>query len=113
MDSLRHRVGVKLKAIRKARGLSQAELAFALDCEDTLISRYELGKTTPSLEQIYRLATALDCSVGELLPGLNDPEYEQRRVLLAQLRSLEETLRAEELSELLTFVQEVISRRTP
>ncbi|HDR3023492.1 TPA: helix-turn-helix transcriptional regulator, partial [Pseudomonas aeruginosa] len=49
MDNLRKSIGARLQALRKARSLTQADLAYRIDCETVLISRYERGINTPSV----------------------------------------------------------------
>jgi len=59
----------RLRAIRKARGMSQLELAAALDGSPAQISKLESGKSDCSVTYLLRLAGALDVSPCELLPG--------------------------------------------
>ena len=56
-----------LREIRKARGISQTELARRTGIHRTLIARYEAGLTMPSAAKIVRIAAALGCTVEELI----------------------------------------------
>ena len=52
--------GQRLKAAREKHGLSQADLSKQVGwVSNTTISKYELGTSEPSLEDIGRLASAL------------------------------------------------------
>ena len=62
--------GERLKAIRKAKGLSQPKLSHIIEMDAGWISRMELGKANPSMIIIIKLARALECQPGELLDGL-------------------------------------------
>lgn len=58
-------LGWKLRRRREALGLTQTELAEKLGWRQTLISRYELGVTTPASSQRQRdLDAALDLEPG-------------------------------------------------
>lgn len=59
--------GQRLARIRKAKGLTQVELAQKMDMIQVLISDYECDKLRPHHEIIVRLARALEISTDELL----------------------------------------------
>jgi transcriptional regulator with XRE-family HTH domain len=59
--------GLRLRELRLARGLSQEKLAWQAGLDRTFISSCERGQRNISLENIYRLATALDVEPIELL----------------------------------------------
>ena len=63
-----------LTTIRKAKGLSQTELAEAVGIKQATVSRIEKGVNNPSLDVAERIAVALGVNVVELF-GL--PELEQ------------------------------------
>lgn len=56
----------RLKAARKARKLTQVELAAASDVLACSIARYETGTYAPSLESVCKLAEALKAPIGWL-----------------------------------------------
>jgi len=51
---------------REARGLTQGELAAAVDVTRQSINAIERGRYDPSLELALKLADEFDCSVEEL-----------------------------------------------
>jgi len=51
--------GANLRRLRKARGLTQQDLAFAADIELSQISRIERGVINASISQVFVLADAL------------------------------------------------------
>lgn len=72
-DSLsKDAVGKRIAAIRKKKGLSQAQLASLLNIERVLISGYERGKVRLYGDMIARIATILGVSSDAIL-GL-DPK---------------------------------------
>ena len=55
-----------LRFLRKRRSWSQDQLAHALDTQRSLISAWECGKKTPSVEALGALAGVLDLDLGDL-----------------------------------------------
>ena len=56
-----------LKALRKARGMTQEELAARLHVVRQTVSKWEKGLSVPDAELLIRLAEVLDTTVGQLL----------------------------------------------
>lgn len=56
-----------LKTLRKARGLSQEELAIRLHIVRQTISKWEKGLSVPDADMLIRIAEILETSVSELL----------------------------------------------
>ncbi len=56
----------KIAEFRKAKGLTQRQLAYLLDTMYQVIQRYELGTRTPTVDTAIRLARALNTTVEEL-----------------------------------------------
>lgn len=61
------RLGKRIKAARKRRGLSQMALSEVLDCTPNHLSYIENGNRGMSLARFVQLANALDTSADELL----------------------------------------------
>lgn len=59
-------IGERIKEVRQERGLSQEELAQIINSTKSAISRYESGKRQPRLDQLQRIANALNVTVGFL-----------------------------------------------
>jgi transcriptional regulator with XRE-family HTH domain len=56
-----------LKEVRKKKNMKQSDLANRLNTAQQVISDYEVGKKTPSLERLVELAQILDVSLDELI----------------------------------------------
>lgn len=59
----------KLQELRKARGLTQEELAEALFVSRTAISKWESGRGHPSIDSLKQIANYFSISIDELLSG--------------------------------------------
>ena len=58
-----------LKKIRIEKGYSQQSLAKKAGVSQTAVYSWEKGERKPKLEQLRRIATALDVTIGELNPN--------------------------------------------
>lgn len=57
----------KLKNLRKQYGLSQKEIAKRLNVSPSIVSGYETGERTPSLDVLISLSYLFNCSTDYLL----------------------------------------------
>ncbi len=67
MKSIKSKFGKKLKEIRIERGLSQEELASICHLHRTYISDIERGERNVSIENVEKIANALEIVPSELL----------------------------------------------
>lgn len=65
--NLQRQFGSTVRIERKARSLTQQELAFAADLSLTYIGEIERGERMVSLDTVLRVATALNLTPSELL----------------------------------------------
>lgn len=66
-----HAFGVRLRALREARGWTQAELADRADIGSATIYRIETGLHAAGLDVLACLAEALEMTLAELLTNDN------------------------------------------
>lgn len=66
-----------LKALRKAKGLSQEELAARLHVVRQTVSKWEKGRSVPDADLLIRLAEELDTTSAALLGPEVPPEAER------------------------------------
>ena len=67
-------VGALIRARRKAMGMSQSELADALDITFQQIQKYERGTNRVSSSKLYEIAQKLDVPLATFFEGLDHPE---------------------------------------
>ena len=58
-----------LRTLRKTNGLTQVRLAEMANVSRSVIARYETGRTELSTKNLSKIASALDCSMEEILKG--------------------------------------------
>lgn len=87
--------GNRIRAQRKAAGLTQAELAEAVGLSQGQVSNLENGDRTISLEWLRRIARALGCAVADLLDDADNPDRlaGDERAIIEQLRAADPELR--------------------
>lgn len=66
---------MRLKDLRKSRGISQLKLAMDLSMNQNSISRYETGVREADYATLIRLADYFDVSIDYLLERTDDPTF--------------------------------------
>lgn len=108
-------IGVRIRRLRKERGLTQQTLAEISNQEPSNISHIERGATKLSLPTLVSVANALGVTVDELLcdslPAsrtvfqsevdhiLSDCSHLERKIITETIRTLKENLRKVKLSD--------------
>lgn len=59
----------RLREARKAAGLTQEQLGFAVDVTKSSVSAWENNREAPSFKLLHQLRAALGCSLDELICG--------------------------------------------
>ena len=68
---------MRLKEIRKAKGISQIKLAIDLNTNQNTISRYETGEREPGIHELIKIADYFNVSVDYLLERTNNPTIQK------------------------------------
>ena len=63
MDSIKKSFGARIKEIREKSGLNQEQLAELVNMESRHISRIETGKSFTTLENLSKIAQALNVDI--------------------------------------------------
>jgi mannose-6-phosphate isomerase-like protein (cupin superfamily) len=69
------RIGVQLRHARKLKGLRLRELADAVGCSESLLSKLENDKAQPSLQMLHNIVTELDTTIGALFAHDYDRDH--------------------------------------
>ncbi len=64
---------VRLKEIRKSKGISQLKMAMDLNTNQNTISRYETGEREPGINELIKIADYFNVSLDYLLERTNNP----------------------------------------
>ena len=64
---------MRLKELRKKKGISQLRLATELNTTQNTISRYETGEREPGIDELIKLADYFNVSVDYLIGRTENP----------------------------------------
>ena len=70
MEALKKAIGNRIRSCRKARGISQQDLALSIGRATSAVSNIERGLSFPSVETLINAADALDCEVRDFFEGI-------------------------------------------
>ena len=65
---------MRLKEIRKLKGISQLKLAMDLNTNQNTISRYETGEREPGINELIKIADYFNVSIDYLVGRTKNPE---------------------------------------
>ena len=65
---------MRLRQLRKARGITQLKMAIDLNMSQNTVSRYESGEREPGISELLRIADYFNVSVDYLLERTEKPE---------------------------------------
>ena len=68
---------MRLKELRKQKGISQLKLALDLNTNQNTISRYETGEREPGLSELIKIADYFGVSCDYLLERTNNPNRQK------------------------------------
>lgn len=68
---------MRLREIRKSKGISQIKMAMDLNTNQNTISRYETGEREPCINDLIRIADYFNISVDYLLERTNNPNMQK------------------------------------
>ena len=68
---------MKLKEIRRSKGISQLKLAMDLNMSQNTISRYETGEREPGINELIKIADYFNVSIDYLLGRTNNPSIQK------------------------------------
>lgn len=109
---LKERFGAFIKKHRVAKKMTQEELAIALGVTKKSVCYFESGRTFPSQENIFKLATILDMSLDEFVFGVSHFNHE---ISIPQINEMIQTLSDREqgmaLGALSTIIETIIRGR--
>lgn len=65
---------MRLKELRKKKGMSQLRLATELNTTQNTISRYETGEREPGIDELIKIAEYFNVSVDYLIGRTENPK---------------------------------------
>ena len=88
-------IGSKITELRKAKKMSQADLAVAVAASRDIIGKYERNDNLPSIEMALKLANVFDVSVDYLLGEGQHASYDKETIKrLQEIQNMKPDFRA-------------------
>lgn len=97
-------IGTKLKELRQERGLSQEELAQRIGTQPPQLSRYENGKSKPSIPVAKKLADELGVTIDFFMPDTSAEADDELGALSEAEKTLILAYRRGDLKQLLSLL---------
>ncbi|SEB20876.1 helix-turn-helix domain-containing protein [Paenibacillus sp. 276b] len=98
MTKLRNSVGERIRAIRKAKGLTQQQLAELSGLDDAYVGSLERGERNFSIDTLEKIVVALNVPVQDLIMSIdNDKESMLRRNALDEYSEIINNLKTKEI----------------
>lgn len=69
--------GMRLRELRKSRGISQLKLAMDLNTSQNTVSRYETGEREPGIGELIKIADYFEVSIDYLLERTDNPNMQK------------------------------------
>lgn len=106
-EDLKRRVGKRLRALRERRGLTQEQLAEAIDCSVDTVGNIERGRTVAALETLDRLSRHLAVPLSEFFDD-GVPTSPARAGTEAQIRDVLRGLTDREAEAALRLIETLL-----
>ncbi len=90
--------GIRLKELRKAKGLTQQALAEKADIDDKHLCRIENGKYFPNYTTLNKLLAALGVTIEEVGLNLSQVKVNRNPIMVKALQILNSARNDEELN---------------
>mgnify|MGYP002673348317 CR=1 FL=1 len=103
-------IGQRIRKYRKAKGLSQEQLAEIVDISTTHMSHIETGNTKLSLQVFADLAEALQVNVDSLLTDVNEASKQRVYQEIADILDRCTPVQAQALKEIISSTWNAINK---
>ena len=80
LQTLEHDIGTKLRMMRRMNKMRLKDVAEAVDCSESLLSKIENNKVEPSLKVLHRSTAVRGTSIAELFAARRDNEITVQRL---------------------------------
>ena len=91
-EDVKKYLGLKVRAIREAAGMTQEELAATCDVSWRTISNLERGTVVPDLVMIYKISQEFNISIDEMLDNKSLSRLEKENQIIEKIRKIDDNL---------------------
>jgi transcriptional regulator with XRE-family HTH domain len=111
-DLLKQNIGYRVKTLRHQHGLTQAQLAEAINKAFETISNLERGKTAPNFSTLADIAAVFKVPMREFFEGMDEELSGERQQLLTRLNLLAGQMDDQTLELFLKLGEVLVANKT-
>ena len=78
---MENKLGIIITNLRKEKGITQKDLAEALNISDKAVSRWECGKSLPTLEMMFQISKYFNVSFNDLITARISDDHEDDEIV--------------------------------
>ena len=105
-------IGKRISTLRQAKGMSQGQLASALEISRQAVSKWENDQSSPDTIRLIKLAEVLDTEVEYLATG-RMPVYEEAPIVLNMVKKVDKVVEKVVEKPVIKRVVRIKYRRNP
>ena len=106
MDDVAALIGIRIRTMRKSKGMSQEKLAEKCGLHPTYIGQVERGEKNVTVNNVYRVAEALNVGLDEMFQGIGKKAHEA--VLANELIDLLSECNKNQQKALIKIAREIV-----
>jgi transcriptional regulator with XRE-family HTH domain len=100
--NIKDKIGARIASLRKARRMTQEQLAAKMEISIPYLSSIERGRENPTLNTLINLARCLDLDLSEMFSHIEIEDPLQRKVVISSLLSNAEDEQLKQALKVLT-----------
>ena len=83
--NIKEKIGARIASLRKARRMTQEQLAAKMEISIPYLSSIERGRENPTLNTLINLAGCLDLDLSEMFSYIDIEDPSQRKAVISSL----------------------------
>lgn len=103
---IKSNLGKNIQHFRKYANLTQQELADKVGVSRATISSWEVDRTEPSMEDVKKMASVLDCTLNDIIGNSKEDLIKDRNIQI--ILSLVQKLDSEKQADVIRYLQYLI-----
>ena len=86
-------IGRRIKSLRMMKGVSQSDLATAIDMSQTNLSNVESGRTASTVQVLIKISRVLNCKLADFFADIDNTQETEPKVEVPKSIELEDAVK--------------------
>ena len=86
-------IGRRIKSLRMMKGVSQSDLATAIDMSQTNLSNVESGRTASTVQVLIKISRVLNCKLADFFVDIDNASTNEAKVEAPKALELEDAVK--------------------